>query len=213
VVQFAVPRPDDLLADDGVIARHGLPDRYFYLPNQFWQHKNHRLVIDALALARKQAPTMTVVSTGSPIDHRDPGHFDRLKAHVADLGLQDAFRFAGLVPSADVPQLALHSVAVVNPSHFEGWSTTVEESKSLGVPLVLSSIAVHREQAGDRALYFDPRSPDSCAAALLSAWRNEQEPAAERLKASAESAQQRALEFARKLYEALYRAAMLETRS
>ncbi|TIN26410.1 hypothetical protein [Mesorhizobium sp.] len=27
---------------------HGLPARFFFLPNQFWIHKNHRLVIEAL---------------------------------------------------------------------------------------------------------------------------------------------------------------------
>lgn len=33
----------------------------------------------------------------------------------------------------------------VNPSFYEGWSTTVEEAKSIGVPLLLSDIPVHRE--------------------------------------------------------------------
>ncbi len=212
VVRFAVSRPDEALqVDDEVLQRHQLPPRYFYLPNQFWQHKNHKVVIEALALVRASAPDVAVVSSGSPVDHRDPGHFDRLKARVAELGLVAEFRFAGLVPAADVPQLALHSVAVVNPSLFEGWSTTVEEAKTLGVPLVLSSIPVHREQAGDTATYFDPHSPESCARALLGAWNSAQQPPAERLQASAESAEQRTREFAGRLYEALSRAANLDS--
>jgi glycosyltransferase involved in cell wall biosynthesis len=45
----------------------------------------------------------------------------------------------------------------------------VEEAKALGTPLLLSSLDVHREQAGDRATFFDPRSPRELADALLAA--------------------------------------------
>lgn len=37
--------------------------------------------------------------------------------------------------------------ALLNPSRFEGWSTTVEEAKAAGTPMILSDIPVHREQA------------------------------------------------------------------
>jgi glycosyltransferase involved in cell wall biosynthesis len=58
------------------------------------------------------------------------------------------------------------SMALLNPSLFEGWSTPVEEARSLGVPLVLSDLDVHREQAGDRAVYFDRHSAPSLADGL-----------------------------------------------
>ena len=61
------------------------------------------------------------------------------------------------------------SVAVINPSLVEGWSTSVEEAKSLRVPLVLSNIPVHREQAIRDAIFFDPHSAAAAAAALLEA--------------------------------------------
>ncbi len=41
----------------------------------------------------------------------------------------------------------LCSTALINPSQFEGWSTTVEEAKSLGVKMLLSDLEVHKEQA------------------------------------------------------------------
>jgi glycosyltransferase involved in cell wall biosynthesis len=59
---------------------------------------------------------------------------------------------------------------VLNPSLFEGWSTTVEEARSLGVPLILSDLAVHREQAGTEAVYFD-RYSGAALAAVLSKFR------------------------------------------
>ena len=45
--------------------------------------------------------------------------------------------------------------ALLNPSRFEGWSTTVEEAKAVGTPMLLSDIAVHREQA-PQARFFAP---------------------------------------------------------
>jgi hypothetical protein len=42
----------------------------------------------------------------------------------------------------------------------------VEEARSLGVPMVLSDIAVHREQASDRAVFFDPHSAEAAAGAM-----------------------------------------------
>src|SRR5690606_7479795 len=59
------------------------------------------------------------------------------------------------------------SVAIINPSLFEGWSTTVEEAKSLGKSILLSSIAVHLEQAPKRGLYFTPHDPNELATLLI----------------------------------------------
>ncbi len=56
--------------------------------------------------------------------------------------------------------------ALINPSLSEGWSTTVEEAKSLGVPMLLSDLRVHREQAGDCAYYFDPEAAGQLASLM-----------------------------------------------
>ena len=61
--------------------------------------------------------------------------------------LEKNFIFLGVIPYKDVLGLMRAAVAVINPSVMEGWSTTVEEAKSLGLPLILSDIPVHREQA------------------------------------------------------------------
>jgi hypothetical protein len=59
-----------------------------------------------------------------------------------------------------------HAIAVLNPSLFEGWSTTVEEAKAQGKQMILSSLPVHMEQAQEhRARFFYPE--DSGALAKL----------------------------------------------
>jgi glycosyltransferase involved in cell wall biosynthesis len=123
-----------------------------------------------------------------------------------DLGVDGAFHVVGLVSRADVLQFALQSVAMINPSLFEGWSTTVEEAKSLGVPLLLSDLPVHQEQADGAAVYFGRDSPEQCADALLIAWRQTQVDGMERVSLAAGRARDRTHSFAADFLAAVCRA-------
>ena len=172
VVRFAVPsahRPDAFTARE-VCDIYGIPEHYFYLPNQFWQHKNHLLVIEALALLKHANPDIIVVASGKQLDPNKPDHFERILSRVSETGVESQFRLLGMIPYEHVAPLMVDSVAVLNPSLFEGWSTTVEEARALKVPLILSDLAVHKEQAGGIAHFFDRTCAKSLANALLSAW-------------------------------------------
>jgi len=168
--------------------RYAIGRPYFHLPNQFWAHKNHRVVIDALALLKSRGRSVQVLCTGHTRDARQPGYFDSLIQHAAERGVTEDFRVLGLVPYEDLAGLMRGAVAVINPSLFEGWSTSVEESKSLGLAVVLSDIPVHREQAPGRGIYFDPREPASMADALLSALESHSPEAEQFHRASAHRA-------------------------
>jgi glycosyltransferase involved in cell wall biosynthesis len=144
----------------------GAPGRYFHLPNQFWKHKNHAVVIEALA----QAPDVVILATGAKEDYRNPRHYDELMARVQELGLGERFRHLGMVGYDRMIALMRHSIGVINPSLFEGWSSTVEEAKSLGKQVLLSDIAVHREQAPERGRYFSPHDPEALSALLRDLW-------------------------------------------
>jgi glycosyltransferase involved in cell wall biosynthesis len=158
-------------------ARFSLPPRYFHLPNQFWMHKNHALVVDALAELKTRAPEVTVIATGAKEDPRAPRHYDALMAKVARLGLGDRFRHLGLVSYDELIALMRHSVALLNPSLFEGWSSSVEEAKSLGKRVLASDIDVHREQAPGRGQFFPVDDPAALAARLVEAWQSHDDAA------------------------------------
>jgi len=147
-------------------ARYGFCEPYFFLPNQFWAHKNHAVVLKALALLKASGACPLVLATGNTGDHRQPGHYAALMRQVDELGIGDRFRTLGLVPYNDIMSLMRWSVATVNPSLFEGWSTTVEEAKSMGKVLILSDIATHREQAPARGYFFAPHDAEGLAAQL-----------------------------------------------
>jgi len=144
--------------------RHSIPERYIYLPNQFWAHKNHGIVVDALAQTRSD---VSVICTGSTSDLRNDKYFSGLMDRVQRAKLESRFRVLGLVEYSDVVALMYHATAVLNPSLFEGWSTTVEEAKAQGKLMILSSLPVHMEQAQEhRARFFSPEDAGALATLL-----------------------------------------------
>lgn len=173
VLQFVASVSQDVYHRNpsDVLPRYGLPEKFFYLPNQFWKHKNHLVVIQALGLLKLGGHDISVVCTGNHMDYRHPQHWEDLNKAIADNGIREELILLGMVPAEDIFPLIRQSIAVLNPSHFEGWSTTVEEAKSVGKRVLLSDIPVHREQDPPGADYFNPNSPDDLAQKMSELWR------------------------------------------
>jgi glycosyltransferase involved in cell wall biosynthesis len=71
----------------------------------------------------------------------------------------------------DQIQLMRRSLGVIQPSLFEGWNTVVEEARCLAKPIILSDIAVHREQNPPQSIFFPPNSPETLEG-ILDEWWN-----------------------------------------
>ena len=52
--------------------------------------------------------------------------------------------------------MRLIQVQLINPSKSEGWSSTVEQAKSMGKLVLLSNLPVHKEQNPSRSFFFNP---------------------------------------------------------
>jgi glycosyltransferase involved in cell wall biosynthesis len=171
---------------DVVRQTYELPNKFFYLPNQLWRHKNHLGVIEALRILSISKAPVVVVASGGANDIRHPDYPDYVISVVREYGLQDCFRYLGLIPYRNILPLMRLSVAVINPSFCEGWSTTVEEAKAVGAPLLLSDLPIHREQSSGLAEFFDPSNPFDIARALQECW--ERRPAGPRIDAETSAA-------------------------
>lgn len=169
-VRFAIKPPMSISDLDAraVANKYCLPEKFFFMPNQFWAHKNHKTVLKALQLAASKGHVLTILASGQQMDSRNINYAPKLLADIKAAGLHKHFITPGLLPYEDLAPLMRASSALINPSLFEGWSTTVEEARSAGVPMILSDIPVHREQAGENAVYFDPSSPEALANVLIS---------------------------------------------
>ncbi|MEN6414758.1 MAG: glycosyltransferase family 1 protein [Veillonellales bacterium] len=173
---------------------------YFYVPNQFWAHKNHKILIDALNILREKEIPITIVMTGKTVDPRQPEYFDNLMRYAQECNVLNKFRVLGIVPYSDVMSLLRNCLAVINPSFFEGWHTGVEEARSLGKPTLLSDIPIHREQDPSGGVFFNPRDSLDLAMKLEEFWSNSNNEEDAHLKYNVEDATARHQVFA-KTYE------------
>lgn len=153
-----------------VLRTHRLPERFFFCANQFWIHKNHETLFRAVGLLGQRGIRVGLVCTGNLTDHRRPEHGPSLGRLLVDLGIQDRVHLLGVISRAAQVQLYRQSVAVVQPSLFEGWSTVVEDCRALGKTILLSDIPVHREQNPRGARFFEPRSVELLADQMQRAW-------------------------------------------
>ncbi len=168
VVPFAVEPPViDKEYLDECLKKYKIQQAFFYLPNQFWRHKNHSIVLKALQKINKNGKEkILIVSSGSSKDDRKLSYFSEIEALISTNKLQDTFRLLGMIPYKDVIHLMYASCAVINPSFFEGWSTTVEEAKALQKKLIISNIDVHMEQAKENVYFFNPHSYEELSTIL-----------------------------------------------
>jgi glycosyltransferase involved in cell wall biosynthesis len=148
------PDPADI---EQTLKNHGITRKFFYLPNQFWSHKNHLVVFKALKELKALGLDPLLVTTGLMHDYRTNNEtLNTLNSYVNDNNLSESILMLGLIPYKEVMTLFRSAAAVINPSFFEGWSSSVEEAKSIGQTIILSDIGVHKEQNPQKGIYFNP---------------------------------------------------------
>jgi len=161
-----------------LLDKYGIKNKFFYLPNQYWIHKNHMVVLKAIKLLKNEGHEVMVVSTGNTFDYRAPYLMEEIQNYIHENNLENNYRVLGLIPYDDVQLFSEHCHAYINPSLFEGWSTTVEEAKYRGKRIILSDLKVHREQAPKHGIYFNPHNAEELAENMWQVWNEEriQEP-------------------------------------
>jgi glycosyltransferase involved in cell wall biosynthesis len=151
VLQF-VSQPDERYFDlndndkKNVIKKYEIKEEFFYMPNQFWKHKNHMIVFEVVKRLVDDNVNICLVCTGHLKDYRNSDYIRKIQDFITINQLENNIKLLGLVDYEDVFALIKFSKAVINPSLFEGWSSTVEECKSVGKNMILSDLDVHKEQ-------------------------------------------------------------------
>jgi len=155
-----------------VIEQHRLPERFFIVCNQFTRHKNHMTLLRAMhQLVKRGAAGIHLVCTGSTFDHRQEDYVGQVRNYLVANDLEAKVHILGLIPRSEQIALMRQSIAVLQPSWFEGWSTIIEDAKTLGKPVLASDLPVHREQlAGLQDHFLPEEEPEKWADAMGKAW-------------------------------------------
>ena len=119
---------------------------FFYLPNQWWIHKNHEWVLKNYMDYQSSGGLAHLILTGKESDLRWPNYSaDKILSRYK---LSNVHRL-GMVERQVQKYLFTNAIAVIQPSYYEGWSTTIEEAISCGTPIIASDIASNSEQLID----------------------------------------------------------------
>jgi glycosyltransferase involved in cell wall biosynthesis len=161
-----VPLPEWFQDPAPIVARYGIPVPFFIVCNQFWIHKDHITAFTALAKLKQQGLKVHLVCTGPTQDNRHPEFFPKLKSQIKSLGVEEQIHILGMIPRIDQVCLMRASMAVLQPSRFEGWSTVIEDARALGKPVIASDFPVHVEQQAPRSSFFKMGDADDCALAI-----------------------------------------------
>jgi glycosyltransferase involved in cell wall biosynthesis len=153
-----------------------VPKNYVIVCNQFWPHKNHLTVFKALDRLLKEKKDIHVVFTGKFDDERNKAYVNELKAFMEEHRLKDHVTLTGFISREEQIQLIKNAKAIIQPSFFEGWSTVIEDAKALNKLMIVSDIAVNREQIEKNAWFFAPADEQVLAAHISSVLNKQDSP-------------------------------------
>ena len=137
------------LNPDTITKRYQLDSPFFLLSNQFNYYKNHRVAFEAVDILKRCGKSTTLVCTGNTQGFKGDRYFLELKEFVEKRNLGSQIRILGRLPREEQICLLRAATAVLQPSRYEGWSTTIEDARTLGKRILASEIEVHREQLGN----------------------------------------------------------------
>ena len=127
-----------------------------------YPHKNHEVLVRAMADVVARRPEATLVLTGRP----GPCD-DEINALAEQLGVGKAVRRLGRVPRADLDALFDTAQALVFPSTYEGFGLPLLEAMTRGCPILAAEASAIPEIVGSNGVLVDPHDPAAWSDAIV----------------------------------------------
>ncbi|MEQ8717604.1 MAG: glycosyltransferase family 1 protein [Acidimicrobiales bacterium] len=150
------PAPDVVAA---ALTRLGVGQPFVLYPAITYRHKNHAVLVAALAVARNS--DLTVVFCGGVGDAESD-----IDAAARRHGVSERVHRLGRVDADDLEALYAAAVALAFPSWHEGFGLPVAEAFARRCAVVAANATALPEVVGDAGLLIDPHDADAWAEAL-----------------------------------------------
>ena len=148
--------------------KYGISGDYIFYPGQFWAHKNHVYILDALSVLRnKHDIKLNAIFSGS-----DKGNLKYIKEYAEEIGIKNQIYFIGFVEDYEIPYLYKQSLALVMPTYLGPTNLPPLEAFVLGCPVCYSDLPDLRDQVKDAAFLLDLDNPESLSTQLLDVMNN-----------------------------------------
>ncbi len=149
---FRVPPSSEL---EDFRSRRGLPEQSFAAIGSTKPHKNLR-VLRTIA-SSLPAPLVLLAGRGAR----------------RALGFEESVIELSPLPDADLVRFYAAALAVLVPSHYEGFGLPALEAMACGAPVIAADAGAHREVVGAAGLLVDPHDPAAWRDACQRVFRDE----------------------------------------
>ncbi len=154
------PQPNQIVKS--TLSRLKLPSQYLLFVGTFEPRKNINGLLQAYSsLISKQHDTPQLIMIG-----RQGWLHEPIGDLIRKLNLQNQVQILTNVDVQDLPAIYTGAIALLLPSHYEGFGFPVLESMACGTAAVISDKGSLPEIAGDSALQCNPNSTESIEEAI-----------------------------------------------
>lgn len=137
-----------------VKSKYSLPEKYLFYPAQFWEHKNHINLLQAVKILKDKNIEVNLVLVGSK-----KNNYEKVIKKIDAIGLKNNIFVLGYVSNDDMASLYKNALATVFVSLIGPTNIPPMEALTLGSPLICSNAYGMPEQVGDAALLINPKDP------------------------------------------------------
>lgn len=128
-----------------------LDEYYFFYPAQFWSHKNHVCIVEAIQYLKQTFNYCPkVYFTGT-----DKGNKKYIESLISENHLENNIVFTGFLDDQELKYMYTHATAMIFASLMGPNNLPPLEAAYLGCPIIITDLQGHREQLKDAALYFN----------------------------------------------------------
>lgn len=148
--------------NEDIKSKYNLPEKYFFYPAQFWEHKNHINLLTAVKILKNRKIEINLVLVGSK-----KNNYNKVIKKINELELSSNVYILGYVSNDDMASLYKNAIATTFVSLIGPTNIPPLEAMILGSPLICSNAYAMPEQVGDGALLIDPKNPNDIAEKML----------------------------------------------
>ena len=178
VIPFLMPDFKDINVSEDVVSKYDIKTPYIFYPAQFWEHKNHKYIIEAISILKhKHNKVINVVFCG-----RDFGSLKSVQELAKERNVSDLVKYLGFIPKEDVWGLYKNAIALVMPTYFGPTNIPPLEALAVECPVIYSDFPSFRKEFEGVAQFVDLEKPESLVEILLSERKDLFERALNRLK-------------------------------
>ncbi len=151
-------------------SKYSISKKYLLYPAATWPHKNHILLIEALAKMKNVVADISLVCTGNKTEY-----FSLIDKKIVELGLQNSIKFLGIIPEEDLIGLYKNAELVVIPTLYEAGSGPLYEAMRYKVPVICSDTTSLPETINNPKYIFNPKDVEQLSMLITKMLTDENE--------------------------------------